>query len=74
MPQFQDVCRGPIAEVQLPLATWRILSREGIRTLAQLEAVECELERLPGIGVTYAKVIRRELARVAQPRSRINAG
>ena len=70
MPQFYDVCLGPIPDVQLPRATWRILFREGIGTLAQLEAVEYELEKLPGIGVTYAKVIRSELARVA-PRNRL---
>ena len=50
----------------LPLDAWNSLHNEGITTIDQLTAVADRLERLPGIGLNMARVIREELARVSE--------
>jgi endonuclease III len=56
---------GPIRGLRLPLTAWNSLQEDGIRTMDQLRAVAHQLERLPGIGVKTAQIIRAELARVS---------
>ncbi|WP_201840847.1 hypothetical protein [Microvirga zambiensis] len=56
---------GPIKGIRLPLADWNSLQDEGITTIDQLAAVADRLERLPGIGLNMARVIREELARLS---------
>jgi len=51
---------GPTRDLRLPLAAWNGLHNEGITTLDQLTAARDRLERLPGIALTMARVIREE--------------
>jgi DNA-directed RNA polymerase alpha subunit len=64
---YKERWEGPIRGLRLPLAAWNSLHNEGITTIDQLTAVADRLERLPGIGLTMARVIREELARVSAP-------
>jgi endonuclease III len=41
------------------------LEDEGITTIDQLKAVADQLERLPGIGMKTARIIRDEITRVS---------
>jgi hypothetical protein len=58
-------CEGPIKGLRLPLAAWNSLHDEGITTLDQLKAVVDRLERFVGIGAKMARLIREDLARLA---------
>lgn len=62
---YSERWEGPIRGLRLPLAAWNSLHNEGITTIEQLAAARDRLERLPGIGLTMARVIREELARVS---------
>ena len=62
---YKERWEGPIRGLHLPLAAWNSLHNEGITTIDQLTAVADRLERLPGIGLTMARIIRQELARLA---------
>ncbi|WP_162820757.1 hypothetical protein [Microvirga calopogonii] len=62
---YKERWEGPIRGLRLPLAAWNSLHKEGITTIDQLTAVADRLERLPGIGLTMARIIRQELARLA---------
>ena len=62
---YKERWEGPIRGLRLPLAAWNCLHNEGITTLAQLTAATDRPERLPGIGLNMARVIREELARVS---------
>ncbi len=64
---FTDRWEGPITGLRLPLAVWKVLINEGIRTVDQLSAVADRLEQLPGIGPAMARVTRDELARASFP-------
>ena len=62
---YNERWEGPIRGLRLPLAAWNCLHNEGITTIVQLTAATDRLERLPGIGLNMARVIREELARVS---------
>jgi DNA-directed RNA polymerase alpha subunit len=62
---YKERWEGPIRGLRLPLAAWNSLHNEGITTIDQLTAAADRLERLPGIGLHMARVIREELARVS---------
>ena len=64
---YKERWGGPIRGLRLPLAAWNCLHKEGITTIDQLTAATDRLERLPGIGLNMARVIREELARVSAP-------
>lgn len=62
---YSERWEGPIRGLRLPLAAWNSFHNEGIATIHQLTAVADRLERLPGIGLKMARVIREELALVS---------
>ena len=62
---FDDRWGGPIRGLRLPLTAWTSLKDEGITTIDQLKAVADQLERLPGIGMKTARIIRDEITRVS---------
>jgi endonuclease III len=62
---FNERWGGPIKGLLLPLSAWNSLRDAGITTIDQLTAVAGQLERLPGIGVKIARVIREEITRVS---------
>ncbi len=62
---FDDRWGGPIRGLRLPLNAWTSLEDEGITTIDQLKAVADQLERLPGIGMKTARIIRDEITRVS---------
>jgi hypothetical protein len=62
---YKERWEGPIRGIRLPLAAWNILHNEGITNIDQLTAAADRLERLPGIGLNLARVIREELARIS---------
>jgi DNA-directed RNA polymerase alpha subunit len=65
--QFEERLEGPIKGLRLPYRAWESLKDDGIKTIEQLRAVADQLESLPGIGPKTAKLLRKELARVAAP-------
>jgi hypothetical protein len=67
-PNYQ-LCTGMIPGLRLPFAAWKVLRRESITTLSQLEAAADELEAMPGIGPHSALAIRRELTRAEAERA-----
>jgi endonuclease III len=62
---YKERYAGSIRGLRLPLPAWNGLQEAGITTIDQLKAAADRLERLPGIGVRLARVIREELARVS---------
>ena len=64
---YKERWEGPIRGLRLPLVAWNCLHNEGIMTIVQLTEVADRLERLPGIGLNMARMIREELARVSAP-------
>jgi hypothetical protein len=62
---YHERWHGPIRGLRLPLSAWNRLHDEGITTLEQLKAAADRLERIPGIGVKTARLIREELARIS---------
>ncbi len=56
---------GPIHGLRLPRQAWAGLCKHGITTLDQLEAMADRLKRLEHIGPKTARVVRKELARLA---------
>jgi hypothetical protein len=62
---FYATVGGLIPGLRLPLNAWIALKRASIITLPHLRAVADRLESFDGIGVRTAKIIRKELARVA---------
>jgi hypothetical protein len=61
---YKERWEGPTRGIRLPLAAWNSLHNEDITTIDQLTAAADRLERIPGIGLNMARVIREELARV----------
>ena len=67
MSQPYEISDGPIHGLYLPQRAWEVLDREHIRTVDQLRAVVCRLEKFEGVGSITAQTIRLELDRVAAP-------
>ena len=62
---YNERWEGPIRGLRLPLAAWNCPHNEGITTIGQLTAAADRLERLAGVGLNMARVIREELAHVS---------
>jgi predicted DNA-binding helix-hairpin-helix protein len=62
---FNERWGGPIRGLFLPLTAWNSLKNEGITTIDLLKAAADQLERLPGIGVKTAQIVRDEITRVS---------